>query len=72
MAKKTPTPTGVYLSRKDKARVEVVAEELNVTVHALMQYAVMDFIGRYEAGEAKPHIASQPVLIPFEPENAES
>ena len=66
MAKKAPTATGVYLSRKDKARVEAVAEELDVTVHALMQWAIMDFIARYEAGEAKPRMQEQMVLIPYD------
>jgi len=72
MAKKAPSASGVYLSRKDKARVEAAADDLGVTVHALMQYAIMDFVGRYEAGEVKPRLETQPVLIPFEPENEES
>lgn len=72
MAKKPQTVRGVYLSAKDKTRVEAVADELGVTVHEIMKYAIMDFIGRYEAGEAKPNIVSQPVLMPFQPENGES
>jgi len=68
MSGKQPTPTGVYFSRKDKARLEAIAADMGVTVHALMKYAIMDFIVRYEAGEAKPKIDYQPVLIPPEME----
>ena len=68
MAKKAKS-LGVYLSREDVERLDAVCEELGVTNHALMQWAMMDFLNRYEAGEAKPHVASQPVLIP--PEAAE-
>ena len=66
MAKNKPGATGVYLSVKDKARVEAIAEEYGVTVHALMQWAIMDFVGRFEAGEAKPRMETQMVLIPFD------
>jgi CRISPR/Cas system-associated exonuclease Cas4 (RecB family) len=72
MAKKPPQARGVYLSRKDKARVEAIANELGVTVHEIMKYAIMDFVGRYEAGEAKPKITTQPVLIPYQPNSNES
>lgn len=66
------TPISVYLSDEDKKRLEAIMEELGVARHALMQYAVLDFIGRYEAGEAKPKMESQPVLIPYEPGNDET
>jgi len=69
MAKKQPSATGVYLSWKDKARVEAVAADMGVTVHALMKYGIMDFVGRYEKGEAKPKMDYQPVLIPPETDN---
>jgi len=72
MARKHPTARGVYLSAQDKKRLESIADEMGVSVHALMQYAIIDFIGRYEAGEAKPKITTQPVLIPFQPKNGES
>jgi len=66
------TPISVYLSVEDKTRLEAIIKELGVTRHALMQYAILDFIGRYEAGEAKPKMETQPVLIPFEPGNGDS
>ena len=69
MAKKPPQARGVYLSRKDKARINAIAEELGVTVHSLMQWAVLDFMKRYDAGEVKPRMETQMVLIP--PENGE-
>jgi len=55
---------GVYLSREDVERLDAICEELGVTTHALMQWAMLDFLNRYETGEAKPKLASQPVLIP--------
>lgn len=71
MAKKSKS-LGVYLSREDVERLDAICEEFGVTNHALMQYAILDFLNRYDAGEAKPKIASQPVLIPFGKNNPES
>ena len=72
MAKKQPYPQGVYLSWKDKARLEAIADELGVNNHAVMQYAILDFLKRYEAGEVKPKLITQPVLVFPEDENGES
>jgi len=69
---KTVSPSGIYFNRKDKARIETIAKELGVAPHALMKYAVMDYVTRYERGEAKPKMAMKPVLIPFEEEKTES
>jgi len=68
---KAVSPTGIYFSRKDKTRVEAIAEELGVSPHAFMKYAVMDYVARYEAGDAKPKITMQPVLISPDAEKAE-
>jgi len=57
-------PQGVYLSTKDRTRAEAIADELGVTLHALLQYAILDFVQRYEAGEVKPKLETQMVLIP--------
>jgi len=57
------TPISVYLNEDDKAHIVAIAEELGVARHALMQYAVLDFMARYERGE-KPRMTTQPVLIP--------
>jgi hypothetical protein len=57
-------PIGVYLSRSNKARIDAIADELGVARHSLMQWAVLDFIKRYDAGEVKPRVEAQMVLIP--------
>jgi predicted transcriptional regulator len=63
-------PIGVYLSRSHKARIDAIADELGVARHSLMQWAVLDFIKRYDAGEVKPPVEAQMVLIP--PEDVDS
>jgi hypothetical protein len=54
---------GVYLVGDELTRFEAIVEELGVNTHSLMKWAILDFVNRYEAGEAKPKLASQPVLI---------
>jgi hypothetical protein len=70
MAKKPTRPTGIYLSRTDKARIDAIADELGVYSHSLMQWAVLDFLKRYEDGEVKPSVEAQMVLI--RPDEADS
>jgi len=66
------TPISVYLSDTDRKRIDAIAEELNVSRHSLMQWAVLDLIKRYETEEWKPPMEAQMVLIPPDAENAES
>ena len=54
---------GVSIAKEDMARFDAIVEELGVSTHSLMKWAVLDFINRYEAGEVKPKLESQPVLI---------
>jgi len=54
---------GVNLSAAEIERFEAVVAELGVNTHSLMKWAVLDFLIRYEAGEVKPKLESQPVLI---------
>lgn len=63
MAKKAKS-LGVYLNREDVGRLDSICEELGVTTHALMQWAMLDFLSRYEAGEVHPPMETQVVLIP--------
>ncbi len=50
-AEKTNNPVGVVLTPEQKERLNEIAAELGTNRHKLMQYIVMDFIRRYEAGE---------------------
>jgi len=44
-------PVGVLLSKEELARLDQIAGELEQSRHALLQYAVKDFIKRYDQGE---------------------
>ena len=44
-------PVGVVLTADQKARLNEIAAELGTNRHKLLQYAIADFIRRYEAGE---------------------
>jgi len=45
------TPVGVVLTPGQKARLNEIAAELGTNRHKVLQYAIADFIQRYEAGE---------------------
>jgi len=64
------TPISVYLSDTDRKRIDAIAEELNVSRHSLMQWAVLDLMNRYETKDWKPPMEAQMVLIP--PDETES
>lgn len=49
-AEKVP-PVSVGLSAADLARLEEIAAEMNQTRHAIMKYAIRDFIRRYDQGD---------------------
>jgi hypothetical protein len=44
-------PVGVLLGKEELARLDQIAGELDQSRHALLQYAVKDFIKRYDQGE---------------------
>ena len=44
-------PVGVVLTADQKARLNEIAAELGTNRHKVLQYAIADFIRRYEAGE---------------------
>lgn len=48
---KAPSPAGVALNRDELARLSDIAGQLGVSRHALLQYAIRDFIRRYDSGE---------------------
>jgi len=64
-----PRSLGVYLKNEDLKRLDAICDELGVNTHALMQWAMLEFLKRYEAGEVKPRMETQMVLIPPEVEN---
>ena len=45
------TPVGVVLTPDQKTRLTEIAAELGTNRHRVLQYAIADFIRRYEAGE---------------------
>lgn len=47
------TPTSVYLTREEKDTLDTIAANIDMTRHAIMQFAIRDFIARYERGEIK-------------------
>jgi metal-responsive CopG/Arc/MetJ family transcriptional regulator len=52
---------GVKLSAAELERLNQIAVELGVNRHALMQFALRDFIARYDRGE-KPKTEVKPVI----------
>jgi hypothetical protein len=53
--------TGVGLRLSEQNELAQIAKELGVTHHALLQYAVRDFMRRWKAGE-RPKTRSKTVL----------
>lgn len=49
--KEKTNPVSVGLEQSDLDRLQRIAEELGQTRHAVMKYAIIDFIRRFEAGE---------------------
>jgi hypothetical protein len=44
-------PRGIGLRASEWQRIDAIADELGTNVHALMLWALRDFVKRYEAGE---------------------
>ena len=55
-------PVGVALSKGELARLDVIAGELDQSRHAILQYAIKDFIKRYDQGE-RPKTKTETVTI---------
>ena len=45
------TPLGVVLTAAEQARLQEIADALGMSRHKLLQYAVRDWLQRFEAGE---------------------
>ena len=58
---KDPNPIGVKLDADDIAELDRISDELGIVRHHLMQYAVKDFIARYNRGE-KPKTKKETVV----------
>ena len=44
-------PVSVGLTAEQLARLQTIADELGQTRHAIIKYAIADFIKRYDAGD---------------------
>jgi hypothetical protein len=49
--KQKPNPVSIGLSHADISALERIAEELGQSRHAVMLYAIREFIRRYDSGE---------------------
>ena len=54
---------GVYLNENELARLEAIIEELGVSAHSLMKYAMLDFLNRFESGEVRPTVEEQKQMV---------
>lgn len=61
--KEKNTPISVYLTREEKATLSAIAKEVGLSRHALMQYAMKEFIERYQAGEIKAAEETRTVTV---------
>jgi len=55
-------PVGVALSKEELARLDVIAGELDQSRHAILQYAIKDFLKRYDRGE-RPKTKTETITI---------
>lgn len=49
--KETNTPLGVVLTAEQIARLDEIVAELGINRHKVMQYAISEFIRRWDQGE---------------------
>lgn len=56
-----PFPVGVKLSALELERLAQMAAEVGVSRHQLLQYAVRDYMRRWDAGE-RPRTKTETVL----------
>jgi len=54
----TSKPLGVVLTAEQITRLDQIAADLQTNRHRILQYAVADFIRRYDAGE-KPKMRTE-------------
>jgi predicted transcriptional regulator len=54
---------GVYLNENETARLEAIVDELGVSAHSLMKWAMLDFIARFEAGDVRPTVEEQKQMV---------
>ena len=50
-AKVDKNPASVYLTAEEKTQLAEIAKELGKSKHAIMQFAIKEFLRRYDAGE---------------------
>lgn len=57
-----PNPLGVALEQETINKLTRIAKALGVYRHSVMQYAIKDFIRRYDAGE-RPEVETKTVEV---------
>jgi len=45
------SPLSVYLTTEEKEKLAGIAKDLGESTHAIMQFAMREFLRRYDAGE---------------------
>ena len=56
------TPVGVYLTRSQRAKLNKIAVETGVTIHALLKFAPARFLADYDAGKVVLHTETKKTL----------
>ena len=56
------SPVGVALNAEELARLDTIAQELAQSRHAVLLYAIRDFIRRYDQGE-QPRTKTETKII---------
>lgn len=59
---KPPSPLGVKLTQAEIDELSRIAKDLGVVRHHVLQYALRDFIARYNRGE-KPELETKTTII---------
>lgn len=57
-----PKPMSVYLNRAALDRLDQAVQALGVNRHALLQYAVLDWLDKFERGEITVNQETKPTL----------
>jgi hypothetical protein len=55
-------PVGIYLRVKVREEVERIADAKGLSIHALLAFAVSDFVRRYKAGKVRIETVRKTVL----------
>jgi len=56
-------PISVYLTQEEKTELKSMAKDAGLSRHALLQFAVRDFMKRFKAGEIKAETETVKVTV---------